>query len=73
MTLDKDFGELVVVRGAAHSGIIRVVNMSARQQANAILHVLGRYADEISKGALVTVEPGRVRIRLMPDDDGERP
>jgi predicted nuclease of predicted toxin-antitoxin system len=73
VTLDKDFGELVVVRGAAHSGIVRVVNTSARQQANAILQVLGRYAAELSKGALVTVEPGRVRIRLVPDDDSEGP
>ena len=73
VTLDKDFGELVVVRGAAHSGIVRVVNTSARQQANAILQVLGRYAVELSKGALVTAEPGRVRIRLVPDDDLEDP
>jgi predicted nuclease of predicted toxin-antitoxin system len=73
VSLDKDFGELVVVRGVAHSGIVRVVNMSARQQANAILHVLGRYADELSKGGLVTVEPGRVRIRLVPGDDREGP
>ena len=69
VTLDKDFGELVIVREAAHYGIVRVVNTSARQQAKAILVVLERYADELSKGALVTVEPGRVRIRLVTHDD----
>jgi predicted nuclease of predicted toxin-antitoxin system len=33
VTLDKDFGELAVVRGQPHSGIIRLVNWSALQQA----------------------------------------
>jgi len=32
VTLDKDFGELVIVRGHFHSGIIRLVNFSAKQQ-----------------------------------------
>ena len=31
VNLDKDFGELVVLRGAPHSGIIRLVNISSRQ------------------------------------------
>ena len=32
VTLDKDFGELAIVRKVAHSGIIRLVNISARNQ-----------------------------------------
>lgn len=63
VTLDKDFGELVIVHGQAHSGIVRIVNFSARQQANAIEHVLSLYGNELQAGAVVTVEPGRVRIR----------
>ncbi len=64
VTLDKDFGELAVFHGQPHCGIIRLVNWSARQQAEACLRVLERYAEELPRGALVTAEPGRVRIRL---------
>ena len=64
VTLDKDFGELAVLYGQSHSGIVRLVNWSARQQAQACLSVLDRYGEELGQGALVTAEPGRVRIRV---------
>lgn len=32
VTLDKDFGELAIVFNRPHSGILRLVNLSARQQ-----------------------------------------
>ena len=31
VTLDKDFGELAIVKGKPHSEILRLVNLSARQ------------------------------------------
>ncbi|MGH2355487.1 MAG: DUF5615 family PIN-like protein [Chloroflexota bacterium] len=63
VTLDKDFGELAVVRGLAHCGIVRLVRVSATRQAAVCLWVLGLYGDELQSGAIVTVEPGRVRVR----------
>lgn len=63
VTLDKDFGEIAIVRGHFHSGIVRLVAFRARDQARALNEVLSRYADEIVAGAIVTVEPGRVRVR----------
>jgi predicted nuclease of predicted toxin-antitoxin system len=63
ITFDKDFGELAVVRGQAHAGIIRIVILSAAQQAPTCLMVLNRYGTELQSGAIVTVEPGRVRVR----------
>jgi predicted nuclease of predicted toxin-antitoxin system len=33
VTLDKDFGELAIVYGKPHCGIVRLVNISAKQQA----------------------------------------
>lgn len=68
VTLDKDFGELAIVYGQPHCGIVRIVNVSARQQARLILHVLRNYETELQAGAMVTVEPGRLRIR--PPDSG---
>lgn len=63
LTLDKDFGELVVVRRQAHSGIVRLVGFATAQQAPASVAVLKRYASELIGGALVTAEPGRTRVR----------
>ena len=63
LTLDKDFGELAIVHGQPHSGIIRLVNWSVLQQASTCLMVLDRYGPELQGGAIVTVEPGRLRIR----------
>lgn len=36
VTLDKDFGELAVVRGRPHRGIIRLVGFAAREQGPAV-------------------------------------
>ena len=63
VTLDKDFGELAIVQGRRHRGIVRVVNFSAEQQATICLSVLARYAAELMKGAIVTAERNRVRVR----------
>jgi predicted nuclease of predicted toxin-antitoxin system len=64
ITLDKDFGELVVARGLPHGGIVRLVGVSARRQGTVALHVLEGHVSELAAGALITVEPGRVRIRV---------
>jgi predicted nuclease of predicted toxin-antitoxin system len=63
ITLDKDFGELAVVHGRPHSGIIRLVNWATQQQASTSLWLLQRYSTELESGAIVTAEPGRVRVR----------
>ena len=63
ITLDKDFGELAIVRRIPHSGIIRLVEISARQQADVCLQVIHRYEDILGKGAIITVQANRIRIR----------
>lgn len=63
ITLDKDLGELAIHRGLPHCGIVRLVNIGARQQGEVSQQVLTRYGDELIQGAIVTVESGRVRIR----------
>ena len=63
VTLDKDFGELAVLHRQPHSDILRLVNWPARQQAQVCLRVLDRYSDDLQGGAIVTAEPGRIRIR----------
>jgi len=63
VTLDKDFGELAVVRGVPHSGIVRLVGFSARAQASTCIQILDRYRKGLAAGGIVTVQPGRVRLR----------
>jgi predicted nuclease of predicted toxin-antitoxin system len=70
VTLDKDFGELAIVRGIPHCGILRLVNIAARQQAAVCLHVLGQHGAELQAGAILTAEPGRLRLRPPDPPDG---
>ena len=63
VTLDKDFGEWAVLHRRPHSGIVRIVGYRASQQGDVCARILHRYGQELAAGALVTVEPGRVRIR----------
>ena len=63
ITLDKDFGELAIVFGQPHSGIIRLVNMSTKQQGEVCMEILARYESNLLNGALITAERDRVRVR----------
>jgi predicted nuclease of predicted toxin-antitoxin system len=63
ITLDKDFGELAIVFGQAHSGIVRLVNMSTNEQGEVCKEVLARYETNLLNGALIAAERGRVRVR----------
>ncbi len=71
VTLDKDFGELGVLRNAPHYGIVRLVNFRAREQGRVCADILARFADDLSRAAILTAEPGRVRIR--PRTEGQTP
>jgi predicted nuclease of predicted toxin-antitoxin system len=62
ITLDKDFGELAIVHNKPHCGILRLVNIRAKQQAKMCEVVFAKHADELLRGAIVTAEPGRLRI-----------
>ena len=68
VTLDKDFGELVVVRRHPHAGIVRLVGFRATAQGAKAVEVLEVYTRDLTQGSIVTVEPGRMRVR--PPEDG---
>lgn len=63
VTLDKDFGELAILFGQPHSGIIRLVNLSTQEQGEICVKVLARYESNLRHGALITAERDRVRVR----------
>jgi len=65
VTLDKDFGELAIVRGQAHRGIIRIVDFPAAKQAAACMQVLADYATQVAEGGWIfTVEPAEFESGL---------
>lgn len=63
VTLDKDFGELAILKGLPHSGIIRLSNFRASQMAAAIHRLVTHYLSELLDGAIVTADPEKVRVR----------
>lgn len=63
VTLDKDFGQLVIALGHPHAGIVRLVGIRARDQGLVTAQILDRYREDLIAGAIVTVESGRVRVR----------
>ena len=67
VTLDKDFGELAIVRGMPHAGIIRLVNLGTSQQAVTCLRVIELHGDDLKAGAIITAEFNRLRVRLSTD------
>ena len=63
VTEDKDFGKLVFLRGLPHPGIVRLVEMTPRERAEAMRTLIERHADKMRDGAIIVVTETRVRIR----------
>lgn len=64
VTLDKDFGELAVALGAAHAGIIRLVDFRYLEQAPICTRVITEHESDLARAAILTVERNRTRVRL---------
>ncbi|HZP85665.1 MAG TPA: DUF5615 family PIN-like protein [Burkholderiales bacterium] len=63
ITLDKDVGELAVVFGRPHCGIVRLVDIDPARQISLCQAVLARYGEQLLASAIVTVTSDRVRVR----------
>jgi len=42
---------------------LRIVDFSVRQQGTACLQAIARHGSDLAAGAIVTAEPGRLRVR----------
>ena len=69
VTLDKDFGELAIVRRQPLCGIVRLGALSTSQQVDICLTVLARYGSQLEAGAIVTAESSRIRVRPPSDQE----
>ena len=63
VTLDKDFGELAVLKGQPHTGIIRLANVAAKEQANFCAYILDKHIQDLMNGAIITADSQRIRVR----------
>ena len=63
ITEDKDFGELVFLRGLPHPSIVRLVEMTPKEKTHAMRGLLEHHADAMRDGAIIVVTEKRVRVR----------
>lgn len=68
VTLDADFHALMALSGERAPSVIRIriEGLRAHPLAELITMVLSRCRDDIQRGALVSVEEGRIRLRHLP-------
>jgi predicted nuclease of predicted toxin-antitoxin system len=68
LTHDLDFGAILAATGGEGPSVvqIRAEDTSPEAIGVSLLAGLRQMADELELGALVTIEPGRSRLRLLP-------
>ncbi len=63
ITEDKDFGELVFLRGMSHPCIIRFVDMPVYEKVEAMRDLILNHPESMTDGTLIVVTRTRIRIR----------
>lgn len=63
ITEDKDFGELVFLRGQPHPAIVRLVEMTPLERVAAMRILIEHHGSAMREGAIIVVTGTRVRIR----------
>ncbi len=64
ITEDKDFGELVFLRGLPHPSIVRLAGMTPMERAVAMRNLIARHSAAMRESAIIVVTEHRVRIRF---------
>ena len=64
VTEDKDFGELVFLRGLPHPCIVRLDGLTAADEAAAMRDLIEGHGAAMRQGTIIVVSGRRVRIRL---------
>lgn len=68
VTLDADFHALLALTEVTSPSVIRIRIERLRAEAltNLLLTVVGECEEDLEQGAVVTVEPSRIRVRRLP-------
>lgn len=62
ITIDTDFGKMIYMKRAPHSGLIRLPDVPARRRIQLLELVLNGYGSQIERGSVITVRGERIRI-----------
>ena len=67
-THDLDFGAILAATDANSPSVVQIRTQDPTPIlcAELLLDILGRYAQELSAGALISVDEDRARVRLLP-------
>jgi predicted nuclease of predicted toxin-antitoxin system len=68
LTQDLDFGTILAASGSRGPSVIQIRSDDIRPESigTAVIGALSQLSDELTDGALVTVEPMRTRLRVLP-------
>ena len=65
ITLDKHFADLTSSVKSGPQGVVRLRNHRIKDQGRGCIEALDRYGAELQQGAVVVVQPGKIRC-IMP-------
>ena len=65
-TNDLDYGALLFATAATSPSVIRAEDIRPASAEHAVLFALEAAAEDLSTGALVTIDPRRLRISTLP-------
>ena len=66
ITIDTDFGQLVYLDRASHSGIIRLPDVPSERRIKLLETVLREHSQHLNAGAIITIRGERVRVSKSP-------
>lgn len=68
LTHDLDFGAILAASAESRPSVVqlRSQDVAPDLMAAKVIQLLERFAQELSQGALISLEPERARIRLLP-------
>lgn len=66
VTIDKDFGEFLFVKGVPSCGFVRLPDVSAQKRIDLMMEVLAKHEKDLEARRIVTVRGGRIRISRSP-------
>jgi predicted nuclease of predicted toxin-antitoxin system len=68
LTNDLDFGTILAAGGESRPSVIqlRAADLRPEVLGDLLLAAINQVADELLDGALVTIDPGRTRVRVLP-------
>lgn len=69
ITKDKDFGELVFLRHRPHGCIVRLVDLSVDQEAEAMTSLILNHPDSLHEETIIVVSSDHIRIRRSRSTD----